>query len=127
MTMSDAPFLSLAAEGRISRKKERAFAMSLPALAMGRDAFEVDFAEKILVTSLSAQEAVFWLAAKVTIGSKLTILLEVPQTSLLEQPLRIRLAGTVQYVRADLSVSEKDQLVSARLDPCFRIETRSDN
>jgi hypothetical protein len=125
--MNEAPVLSLAAEARVSKKKERAFEMSLPALVTGRDACEAEFAEKIQVTSLSAQEAVFWLAAKVMIGSKLSLHLEVPRTFLLERPLQVRLAGTVQYVRADLSMSDKDQLVSIRLDQSFRINSRSDN
>ncbi len=114
------PNLSLDARG--ARKKERSFEMAIPALVQGRDALESEFTERIEVSSLSAQEAVFWLAAKVMIGSKLALHLEVPRTFLLERPLEVSLAGTVQYVRSDLSVSEKDQLVSVKLDRTFRID-----
>ncbi len=109
-------------DGRNGRKKERAFEMAIPAVVQGRDALEREFTEKIEVSSLSSQEAVFWLSAKVLIGSKLALRLEVPRTFLLERPLELNLAGTVQYVRSDLSVSEKDQLVSVRLDRTFRID-----
>lgn len=114
--------LLLSADARAARKKERAFEMALPALVQGRDALESEFAERIEITSLSAQEAVFWLAAKVMIGSKLALHLEVPRTFLLERPLEVKLAGTVQYVRSDLSTSNKDQLISMRLDRTFRID-----
>jgi len=112
---------SFSPDARGARKKERSFEMALPALVQGRDALESEFTERIEVSSLSAQEVVFWLSAKVLIGSKLALHLEVPRTFLLERPLEVTLAGTVQYVRSDLSVSEKDQLVSVRLDRNFRI------
>jgi len=114
------PNLSLDARG--ARKKERSFEIAIPALVQGRDALESEFTERIEVSSLSAQEAVFWLSAKVMIGSKLALHLEVPRTFLLERPLEVSLAGTVQYVRSDLSVNEKDQLVSIKLDRTFRID-----
>jgi hypothetical protein len=112
----------LAPDSRGIKRRERSFEMALPAVVQGRDALESEFAEKIEVSSLSAQEAVFWLSAKVLIGSKLVLHLQVPRTFLLERPLEVQLAGTVQYVRSDLSVSDKDQLVSVRLDRTFRIE-----
>ena len=112
----------LAPDSRGIKRRERSFEMALPAVVRGRDALESEFAEKIEVSSLSAQEAVFWLSAKVLIGSKLVLHLQVPRTFLLERPLEVQLAGTVQYVRSDLSVSDKDQLVSVRLDRTFRIE-----
>jgi hypothetical protein len=112
----------LAPDSRGMKKRERSFEMALPALVLGRDALESEFSEKIEVSSLSAEEAVFWLSAKVLIGSKLVLHLEVPRTFLLERPLQVQLAGTVQYVRSDLSVAEKDQLVSIRLDRTFRID-----
>jgi hypothetical protein len=119
--------LLLSQDARAANKKERAFEMALPALVLGRDALESEFAERIEITSLSSQEAVFWLSAKVMIGSKLALHLEVPRTFLLERPLEVKLAGTVQYVRSDLSMSDKDQLVSMRLDRTFRIDPPSDH
>ena len=115
----------LAPDSRAVKKRERSFEMALPALVEGRDALESEFEEKIEVSSLSAQEAVFWLSAKVLIGSKLVLHLQVPRTFLLEKPLEVQLAGTVQYVRSDLSVADKDQLVSIRLDRTFRIDAPS--
>jgi hypothetical protein len=112
----------LAVASRVAGKKERAFDIALPALIQGHDALESAFSERTEITSLSAQEAVFWLSAKVLIGSKLALYLQVPRTFLLERPLEVKLAGTVRYVRSDLSVSEKDHLVSVRLDRMFQIE-----
>jgi hypothetical protein len=116
------PVSLFSSDSRITRKRERTFEMAIPALVQGRDALESEFAEKIEVSSLSAQEAVFWLSAKVLIGSKLVLFLQVPRTFLLERPLEVKLAGTVQYVRSDLSVTDKDQLVSIRLERSFRID-----
>jgi hypothetical protein len=109
-------------DSQIIRKKERAFDLSLPAVVKGISAVEAEFAERTEVSSLSAQEAVFWLSAKVMIGTKIVLHLQVPRTFLLEKPLELRLAGTVQYVRSELSRNKKSQLVSVRLDRAFRIE-----
>lgn len=124
--MDAIPLSLFSSDSRITRRRERTFEMAIPALVQGRDALESDFTEKIEVSSLSAQEAVFWLSAKVLIGSKLVLLLQIPRTFLLERPLEVKLAGTVQYVRSDLSVAEKDQLVSIRLDRTFRIDAPRD-
>jgi hypothetical protein len=109
-------------DSQVIRKKERAFELSLPAVVKGVDATEAEFAERTEISSLSAQEAVLWLSAKVTIGTKLALHLQIPRTFLLEKPLELRLAGTVQYVRSELSRNKKSQLVSVRLDRSFRID-----
>jgi len=63
------------------------------------------------------------LRARVMIGIKLNLNLQVPQTSMLEKPLELCVSGTVQYVRSDTSFKNKSQLVSMKLDSDFQIQS----
>ncbi len=106
-----------------AQKRERIFELSLPVLVQGFDAADRKFSERTVISSLSAKEAVFMLRARVLIGTKLDLSLQVPQTSMLEKPLELNVSGTVQYVRSDTSLKNKSQLVSMRLDPDFQIQS----
>jgi len=105
-----------------AQKRERIFELSLPVLVQGFDAADRKFSERTVISSLSAKEAVFMLRARVLIGTKLDLSLQVPQTSMLEKPLELNVSGTVQYVRSDTSLKNKSQLVSMRLDPDFQTQ-----
>jgi hypothetical protein len=105
-----------------ARKRERSFELSLPALVKGFDAVEREFSEHTEVSSLSAQEAVLCLRAKVMIGSKLLLCLQVPQTFYLEKRFDLCLSGTVAFVKADVSIKTKNQLVSVKLDRNFQVQ-----
>lgn len=105
-----------------TQKKERTFELSLPALVRGFDAADREFSEKTAVSSLSAQEAVFWLRAKVTRGTKLALNLLVPQTSMLEKKLEVRLTGTVDIVRSDAPDKTRHRLIAVKLDRNFQIQ-----
>ena len=105
-----------------AQKKERSFEICLPALVKGFDDAEREFVEHTEVSSLSAQEAVLYLGAKVMIGTKLLLCLRVPQTFYLEKRFDLCLSGTVAFVKADVSIKTKNQLVSVKLDRNFQVQ-----
>jgi hypothetical protein len=102
-------------------KKERLFELALPAKVNGTDAQEREFSEETQISHLSADEVTFWLHSKVMIGTKLLLSLTIPRTFLLEKPLQLSLSGTVCFVKSDMSVSKKNQLISIRLDKNYQI------
>jgi hypothetical protein len=106
-----------------SFKRERQFELSLPAIVKGADAQERDFSEETQISHLSANEVTFWLRAKVMIGTKLLLFLTIPRTFLLESPLQLSLSGTVCFVKSDMSVEKKNQLISIKLDKSYQIST----
>jgi hypothetical protein len=106
-----------------AQKRERTFEFSLPVLVQGSDAADRKFSERTVLSSLSAKEAVFMLRARVMIGIRLNLNLQIPQTSMLEKPLELCVSGTVQYVRSDTSFKNKSQLVSMKLDSDFQIQS----
>lgn len=105
-----------------TRKRERSFELSLPALVKGFDAAEREFSEQTEVSSLSAQEAVLCLQSKVMIGTKLLLCLRVPQTFFLEKRFDLCLSGTVAFVKSDVSIKSRSQLVSVKLDRNFKVQ-----
>ncbi|MDP2915260.1 MAG: hypothetical protein Q8O91_07385 [Candidatus Aminicenantes bacterium] len=105
-----------------TRKRERSFELSLPALVKGFDAAEREFSEQTEVSSLSAQEAVLCLQSKVMIGTKLLLCLRVPQTFFLEKRFDLCLSGTVAFVKSDVSIKSRSQLVSVKLDRNFQVQ-----
>ncbi|HCS49045.1 MAG: hypothetical protein A2V45_03595 [Candidatus Aminicenantes bacterium RBG_19FT_COMBO_58_17] len=102
-------------------KRERAFELSLPALVTGMDALENRFREKTLITSISSEEATIWLRSQVLVGAKLDISLDIPQTLILENSLKLQLTGTVLLAQAESQRNGKKQLVSLRLDKKFKL------
>jgi hypothetical protein len=108
-----------------ARKKERTFELSLPVLVKGMNALDRRFEENTEMFSLSSQEAAFWLRTKVLIGAKISLDLQIPRTSLLEKPLKLCLSGTVSIVKSDVTLKNKSQLVSLKLDKNFHIQAPS--
>jgi len=107
-----------------SPRKERFFELSLPAMVKGTDAQEREFSEETRISHLSADEVTFWLRAKVMIGTKLILSLTIPKTFLLETPLEVSLSGSVCFVKSDMSVVKKNQLISIKLDKNYQILSR---
>jgi hypothetical protein len=102
-------------------KRERMFELSLPALVKGLDARGKRFEERTQISTISAQEVSFRLNARLLIGSKTTISLEIPRTLILESPLRLLVTGVVTYVRSETD-NGKSQYVSIHLDRSFRLQ-----
>ena len=60
-----------------------------------------EFEEITDLSSISSQEAVFWLKNKVTIGSKLVLSLNVPKTLILENQLNLIVSGEVTDFKSE--------------------------
>jgi hypothetical protein len=102
-------------------KRERVFELSLPALVKGVDARGKRFEERTDICSISAQEVSFRLNARLLIGAKMTVTLDVPRTLILESPLRLLVTGLVVHVQSETQ-NGKCQFVSVRLDRTFRLK-----
>jgi hypothetical protein len=102
-------------------KAERCFDLSLSVNVNGIDAEGLDFEETTELSTISSQEAVFWLKNKVVIGSKLVLSLNVPKTLILENQLNLIVSGEVIFASTDPSNRNK-QLVSIQLDRLYKIQ-----
>jgi hypothetical protein len=102
-------------------KAERCFDLSLAVTVNGSNAEGQDFEEITDLSSISSQEAVFWLKNKVIIGSKLVLSLNIPKTLILENQLNLIVSGEVVFATTDPS-SRNQQLVSIQLDRLYKIQ-----
>ncbi len=102
-------------------RSERCFDLSLSAGVSGINAHGMDFDEVTELSSISSQEAVFWLQNKVVIGSRLVLTLNVPKTLILENQLNLIVSGEVIFASSDPSAQHK-QLVSIQLDKMYKIQ-----
>jgi hypothetical protein len=101
-------------------KRERSFALSLPALVKGLDAAGRRFEEHSAICGISAQEASFRLRAPVLIGARVTLALDIPRTLMLERSLKLVVSGSVVFVQSEKE-NGKTQIIVARLDRGFRL------
>jgi hypothetical protein len=105
-------------------KRERAFDLSLPVFIQGLDAGEREIAENGEVSSMSAEEAILKLRSHVRVGAKLQIDVHVPRTFFLENPIEVKLTGTVIQAAEAGARRRGDPLIRLRLDPIFAIQSR---
>ena len=105
-------------------RRERSFKLSLPILVTGIDAYGNKFQESTELSSISSQEAIFWLNSGVTIGSQLNLTLDIPKTLILEDQLKLIISGNVVYVKAEAN-KKKKQLISVQLDKNYKINSLS--
>lgn len=103
-------------------KRERSFELSLPALVSGEDVGGRSFEEETRILSISSQNALFWLKAKVLIGTPLRLSLDIPKTIILENRLNLILTGKVMMIQASIP-SKNGQLVSVELDKSYKIRS----
>jgi len=103
------------------QKSERCFDLSLSVNVNGIDAEGLDFEETTELSTISSQEAVFWLKNKVLIGSKLVLSLNVPKTLILENQMNLIVSGEVIFASTDPS-NRNQQLVSIQLDRLYKIQ-----
>jgi hypothetical protein len=107
-----------------AQKQERYFELSVPALVSGANAKGEEFEERTKISSISSQEASFWLNAKVTIGTRINLCLQIPKTLILESHLNLLISGEVVFVQTETD-SRKKQLVIIRLDRSYKIQNIS--
>lgn len=102
--------------------KEENFELFLPAVVSGIDAEGKEFVEKTELTSMSSLRAHFGLKSKVTIGTKLKVVLDIPKTLILEHHLKLRISGDVIYVKTDPVDTDNKQQISILLDNSYKIQ-----
>jgi hypothetical protein len=69
---------------------------------------------------MSALIAHFGLKSKVTIGTKLIVVLNIPKTLILENQLKLKISGNVIFAKADEDLGSKPQ-ISINLDKTYKI------
>ncbi len=99
---------------------EKDFDLFLPAVVSGTDAQGIEFTERTELSSMSSLKAQFGLKTKVTIGTKLNVILNIPKTLILESQLKMRISGDVVVAKADEDVGSK-HLISINLDKTYKI------
>jgi len=99
---------------------EKYFDLFLPAVVSGIDAEGIEFNERTELSSMSSLKANFGLRAKVTIGTKLDVVLNIPKTFILENQLKLRISGDVIYAKADTN-QESKHLIAINLDKMYNI------
>lgn len=107
-----------------AQRQERYFELSVPALVSAANAKGEEFEERTKISSISSQEASFWLKAKVTIGTRINMCLEIPKTLILESHLNLMLSGEVIFVQSETN-NRKQQLVIIRLDRSYKLQKTS--
>jgi len=103
-------------------KREKSFDLPIPILISGMDARGNEFQEQSKLSSISSQQATFWLNSAVTIGSRLNLSLDIPKTVVLERQLKLLLTGVVVFVKGETNLRKK-QMISVRLDKKYKIRT----
>lgn len=101
---------------------EKNFDLFLPAIVSGIDAEGIEFNEKTELSSMSAIKAHFGLKTKVTIGTKLLVILNIPKTLILVNRLKLHVSGDVFVAKADTNIESK-QLISINLDNTYKIHS----
>jgi len=99
---------------------EKDFDLFLPAVVSGINAEGIEFNEKTELSSMSSLKAHFGLKTQVTIGTKLSVVLNIPKTFILENQLKLRISGDVIIARADADPESK-HLISINLDRTYKI------
>lgn len=107
-----------------SPKQERYFELAVPAIVSGIDAKGEEFEERTTISSISSQEASFWLNKKVTIGTRINMSLQIPKTLILESHLNLLISGEVIFVQSETN-NKKKQSVIIRLDRSYKIQKAS--
>lgn len=100
--------------------KEKDFDLFLPAIVSGFDAEGIEFNEKTELSSMSSLIAHFGLKTKVTIGTKLNVVLNIPKTFILENQLKLWISGDVVIAKIDEDLENKP-LISINLDKTYKI------
>jgi len=96
------------------------FDLFLPAVVSGVNAEGIEFNEKTELSSMSSLKAHFGLKTKVTIGTKLHVILNIPKTFILENQLKLQISGEVIVAKTDVNFESK-HLISINLDKTYKI------
>jgi c-di-GMP-binding flagellar brake protein YcgR len=109
------------ADSNRNRRKEFRLDLPLPAKAEGKSATGKAFKETTTIVNISSLGAYFSLNALITIGTKLTINIELPSQLTEGKKLKLKLRGKV--VRLEMStIKNKKQGVALNFDEEFKSE-----
>ncbi len=106
----------------IDRRREWRFDLPLPAIVEGKLGEGKQFQEKTMLENISSTGAYFCLDSGVTVGSKLNLVIEIPNELSPDKKIKLQLGGlTVRLER--LSRKEKKQGVALRFSKKFKFIT----
>lgn len=106
----------------IDRRREWRFDLPLPAVVEGKLGEGKKFREKTMLENISSTGAYFCLDSGVTVGSKLNLIIEIPNELSPEKKVKLELKG--HAVRLEkLSKKEKKQGVALRFSKKFKFIT----
>ena len=106
----------------IDRRREWRFDLPLPATVEGKGGDGKKFEEDTILENISSTGAYFCLDSDVTVGSKLTLIIEVPSELSPDQKVKLQLGGyTVRLEKPDKK--GKKQGVALRFSKKFKFIT----
>ncbi len=113
---------SAPADVTIDRRREWRFELPLPAIVEGKLGEGQKFKEKTMLENISSTGAYFCLDSGVTVGSKLNLVLEIPDELSPGKKIKLQLGGlTVRLEK--LNRKEKKQGVALRFSKKFKFIT----
>jgi len=101
----------------INRRREWRFELPLSAIVEGKLPQGRNFKEIARLDNISSTGAYFCLDSRVLVGSKLTIVIDLPKKLTEKQPIKLRIGGTT--VRLEKPDKKKKQGVAVRFDKEF--------
>jgi len=101
----------------INRRREWRFELPLTAVVEGKLPQGRNFKEAAKLENISSTGAYFCLNSRVVVGSKLTIVIDLPKKLTDRQPLKLRIGGTT--VRLEKPDKKKKQGVAVRFEKEF--------
>ncbi|MFW6132051.1 MAG: hypothetical protein ACOC5F_05600 [Candidatus Aminicenantaceae bacterium] len=102
--------------------KEEIFNIYLPALISGVNAFGQEFQENTDIFSISYKKTSFLLETKVTIGTQLNVIMDIPKTICLNHALKLFISGNVFLIELK-SDKKKSQYISILLNKNYQIRS----
>ena len=101
-------------------ESERIFELYLSTLVIGTDAFGYPFQERTELSEINSQKVTLTLRSRVTIGTGVKLMLDIPKTLLLKNQLKLILSGKVDFAQLKTD-TDGIQIVKVRLDKKFHI------
>lgn len=107
----------------IDRRREWRFDLPLPAIVEGKSGDGKKFQEKIVLENISSTGAYFCLDSDVTVGSKLTLVIEIPDELSPEKKINLQLGGLAVRLEKPEKKGKK-QGVALRFSKNFKFITK---
>lgn len=99
----------------------KGFKLPLPALVEGKDLKGQFFQEKITLSYISYQGSSFWLMNSVSVGSELSLIIDLPPNLSEEKNLQLIIKGRVAFVEST-NVKDAKERISLQFDSKYIIK-----